>query len=111
MDMHLEQDIPDPAEIRPGIPQELRQFVLTACARRPDQRFQNVLQVLEILIPLARKLGLASDDIGQEKKSLTTLHLIYQDEQRLALKQLMEEFSLKAKEIGVELKAAEFPDI
>ena len=111
MDMHLEQDIPDPSEVRPDIPPELRQFVLSACARRPDQRYQDIPQVLEVLIPLARKLGLASDDIGQDKRSMTTLHLIYRDEKRLALKHLMEEFSLKAKEIGVELKAAEFPDI
>ena len=109
--MHLEQDIPDPASIRSGIPTDLRQFVLTACARRPDQRYQNVFQVLEILTALAGKLGLSSNDTGQDKRSMTTLHLIYQNEKRLALKQLMEEFSLKAREIGVELKAAEFPDI
>jgi serine/threonine protein kinase len=111
MDMHLKQDVPDPSDIRPDIPPELRQIVLTAGNRQPDQRYQNVQQMLEILVPLARKFGLSSDDIGSGKKSMTTLHLIYQDEKRLALKKLMEEFSLKAKEIGVELKAAEFPEI
>ena len=111
LDMHLEQDIPDPAEIRSDTPEELRQFVLTASTRRPEQRYQDMSQVLEVLTPLAPKLGLSKPDIGREKKSMTTLHLFYRDEKRLALKKLMEEFSLKAKEIGVELKAAEFPEI
>jgi CRP-like cAMP-binding protein len=111
MDMHLEQDIPDPAKIRTDTPEEIRQIVLTACARKPVQRYQDISQVLEVLTPLARKLGLSQPDISQEKKAMITMHLIYREEKRLALKKLMEEFSLKAREIGVELKAAEFPEI
>ncbi len=63
------------------------------------------------LLPLAAELGLTPSSAAQEKRSMTTLHLIYEDDQRLALKQLMEEFSTKARKIGVELKAAEFPEI
>jgi serine/threonine protein kinase len=111
LNMHLDQDIPDPAEIRPGIPKKLRQLVLKACALKPDQRYQNVQQVLGDLLPLAEELGLTPSSAAQEKRSMTTLHLIYADDQRLALKQLMEEFSTKARKIGVELKAAEFPEI
>jgi hypothetical protein len=42
---------------------------------------------------------------------MTTLHLFYSEKQQLALKQLMEEFSVKAQEIGVDLKAAEFREV
>ena len=56
-------------------------------------------------------MGLTPNLPSKNKRSLTTLHLIYEDEQRLALKQLMEDFSAKARKIGVELKAAEFPEI
>jgi len=111
VNMHLDQDIPDPAAIRPDIPEALRQFVLKACARKSDQRYQTVDEVMEALLPLAEEMGLTPNLLTQNKKSLTTLHLIYQDEQRLALKQLLEDFSAKARKIGVELKAAEFPEI
>ncbi len=111
IEMHLEQDIPDPADIRPDIPEALRQFVLRACARKPEERYQSIDEVLEVLLPLARELGLTPDIRTKHKKSLTTLHLIYEDGQRLALKQLLEDFNTKARKIGVELKAAEFPEI
>ena len=111
LNMHLDEDIPDPALIRPDIPDALRQFVLKACARKCDQRYQTVDQVLDILLPLAGEMGLTPNLPSKNKRGLTTLHLIYEDEQRLALKHLLEDFNAKARKIGVELKAAEFPEI
>jgi len=111
LNMHLDEDIPDPALIRPDIPHALRQFVLKASARKCDQRYQTVDQVLDILLPLAGEMGLTPNLPSKNKRGMTTLHLIYEDEQRLALKQLLEDFNAKARKIGVELKAAEFPEI
>ena len=56
-------------------------------------------------------MGLTPNLPAKTKRGLTTLHLIYEDEQRLALKQLLEDFNAKARKLGVELKAAEFPEI
>jgi serine/threonine protein kinase len=111
LDMHLDQDIPDPADVRPNIPAKLRQFVLKSCARKPEQRYQSVEEVMQDLLPLAEDFGLKPGIPTKDKRSMTTLHLLYEEEHRLALKQLLEDFSNKAQEIGVELKAAEFPEI
>jgi serine/threonine protein kinase len=111
IEMHLEQNIPDPAAVRSDIPEALRQFVLKACARKPDDRYQSIDEVLGVLLPLAEELGLTPDLRTHHKKGLTTLHLIYEEGQRLALKQLLEDFNAKARKIGVELKAADFPEI
>ena len=111
IEMHLEQNIPDPAAVRSDIPEALRQFVLKACARKPDDRYQSIDEVLGVLLPLAEELGLTPDLRTHLKKGLTTLHLIYEEGQRLALKQLLEDFNAKARKIGVELKAADFPEI
>lgn len=43
------RDIPDPAKQVPDLPSSLREFVLTACRRDPDQRYQNPRQALETL--------------------------------------------------------------
>jgi len=110
LNMHLDQDIPDPAELRPGIPEKLRKFVLKACARKPDQRYQTIDRVSEDLLPLHEELRLAPNLPAVNNRGMTTLHLIYEDEQRSALRQLIKDFSAKAQKIGVELRTAEFPE-
>ena len=49
MEMHVKQDIQDPAEIVPNLPEALRKFIIKACARDPNHRFQSVVEALEIL--------------------------------------------------------------
>jgi hypothetical protein len=62
------------------------------------------------LLPLAEELELDPGATANEKRSMTTFHLIYEDEQRLAVKQLMEEFNTRAQKIGVKLKADDFSE-
>ncbi len=101
------QDIPDPAETVPGLPEELRRFIVKACCRNPEERYQNVSRALEDIRPLTRK----DRPSTQEKQKITTLFLIYTDRHQQALNRLLEDFSANAKEIGVELKAADLRDI
>ena len=42
---------------------------------------------------------------------MMSLFLFYREEQRLGLNTLLEEFSRKLRETGVQLKAADFKDI
>jgi CRP-like cAMP-binding protein len=109
--MHLNQDIPDPAKLVPDLPAVLRDFIIKACRRDPDKRYQNVAEALEELQPLARELGLTKKDLFMEKKKMATLFLIYKDEHQLALKELMDDFSTKVQNLGIVLKAADFRDL
>lgn len=111
MQMHVEQDIPDPAETVPDLSEELRAFIITCCRRDPDERYRNIGQALQELRPLAKKFGLDHKNVSPEKRKMTTLHLIYTNSEQVAMKQLMEEFSENVKKLGVTLKAAEFRDI
>ncbi len=110
-DMHVEQDIPDPARLRPDLPEALRVFILKACARKPDQRFQNVKQIIEMLQPLAGNQGAGRQQDAANRRRMTTLHLLYNEDQQLALKQLMEKFKNETQELGVDLKASTFENI
>ncbi|MBT7696486.1 MAG: protein kinase [Desulfobacterales bacterium] len=49
MKMHRNQDIPDPIEVVPDLPEALRRFILTACMRDPDKRYQDADSALEEL--------------------------------------------------------------
>ncbi len=102
--MHLRKDIPDPAQRRPDIPEELRAFIMTACQRDPDERYQGFSPALEDLQSLAAKVGLKKEQLFPEKTRKTTVHLVYGDAEQIAANELLEEFGKKAKKLGVALK-------
>jgi serine/threonine protein kinase len=104
MKMHRTQDIPDPAEKVPDLPEALRRFILTACRRDPTARYQNVRQVLEELQPLARRFVSKHQHQDSAKQKKTALLLSYEDHHQEALNQLLEEFTLKVNELGASLK-------
>jgi serine/threonine protein kinase len=109
--MHLNQDIPDPAELVPDLPEGLRMFILKACQRDPKQRYQNIGEILEDLRRLASDLGQDSREIASKIRKMTILHLIYNEEKQMDLNRLMEQFSTEAKNLGVDIKASEFKNI
>ncbi|MDM8538767.1 protein kinase, partial [Desulfobacterales bacterium HSG17] len=111
LDMHINRDIPDPGEIEPQLPEALRQFILKACQRNPDNRFENADQALEALKPLIKKAEINQNNLSFEKKKMSTFFLIYNDEHQLALNRLMDEFSARVREMGVEFKVADFHDL
>ena len=110
-EMHLNEDIPDPAELRPDVPEELRRFIFKACARNPEHRYRNIKEVIEILQPPAKEHGVPRKQISAGKRHMTTLHLLYTENQKLALKQILEEFGDKVEKLGVDLKSADFSDM
>ena len=110
-EMHLKEDIPDPAELRPDMPEEIRQFVFKACARNPDHRYGHIKEVIQILQSLAKNHGMPRKQLPVGKRHMTTLHLLYTENQKLALKRILEEFGDKVEKLGIDLKSADFPDM
>jgi CRP-like cAMP-binding protein len=111
MNLHVEQDIPDPADVVPGLPRLFRDFILRACARDLAARYRTAGQVLEALEPLADQIGVSLEHSALKKRKLSTVFLMYREDQQIPLNRLMEDFSDKAKQIGVILRAADFKDI
>jgi serine/threonine protein kinase len=109
--LHVEQDIPDPAEIVADIPPLLRDFIRKACARNPASRFQNIPEALDLLEPLAIRLGLSLEGRTFNKRVISTLFLSYREDQQLELNRILEEFSERIKKLGVQLRVAEFKDL
>ncbi len=58
LELHVKEDIPDPADVIPGIPEALRNFILKACERDVNRRYREIPEVLKDLQPLAAWLGL-----------------------------------------------------
>ncbi|MGD2099138.1 MAG: protein kinase [Desulfobacterales bacterium] len=111
IDLHLNGGIPDPAAVIPNIPGPLRQFILKACQRDPDRRYQTVKEALGDLDRLAHELGIASKHPADEKMNMTSLFMVYQDNQQAAVKQLMLTLRKQARELGIDLKSADLSDL
>ena len=111
MNLLVNQDIPDPADVVPGIHSLFRNFIQKACARNPEDRYQTAQQALDALEPLSKKIGLNQWQAVHQRRKLSTLFLIYREDQRIALNRLMEDFSEKAQQIGVILRATDLKDI
>jgi CRP-like cAMP-binding protein len=111
MEMHVEEDIPDPAAHIENLPEGLRRLILKACARDIEARYRDIPALLQDLNPLARELGVAHHARMASRKRMATLFLIYEDQQQLELNKLMEDFSSRVEDLGITLKAADFSDI
>jgi serine/threonine protein kinase len=108
MDLCLKQDIPDPAEIEPDLPVALREFMIKACSRDPDQRYQNVAEIIRDLQHLTENSGRTKRADYSENRKVATMFLLYKDEHQPALSRMMEDFCNSVNLLGVDCKAPEF---
>jgi serine/threonine protein kinase len=107
MDLHVGEDIPDPSELVPDLPEALRGLIVTCCRRNPEERFQSASEAIEVLRPLLPR------DILESKRNrkMASLFMFYDNDQQLVLNTLLEELTTKAREYGIQLKSSEFFEI
>jgi serine/threonine protein kinase len=106
-DLHMSHDIPDPAQIVPNLPDELREFILNAGRCDPDERYRDMDQAMAALSPPVNGSVLKSN-LPIWKRKMSTVFLMYTEENELALNRLMKQFSVRAQALGVEVKLAGF---
>jgi CRP-like cAMP-binding protein len=107
LQMRLTRDIQDPSAILPELPEKLHKFILKACARLPADRYRDMEHVLEDLELLAKEYGISGEPRQNERHNISTISLVYRDEHLSALKHLMDDFSSKAKKMGIKMNIAD----
>ena len=110
-DLHLTQDVTDPGQIIPDIPDELRRFILKSARCDPDQRYQDMDQAMDVLQPLATGIRPPRKGLIIEKKKSASLFLTYTDQNQPAFKQLLDVFKANAQELGVDVKMIDSQDL
>ncbi|MFC1523392.1 protein kinase [Thermodesulfobacteriota bacterium] len=105
------EEIPDPAAEVPDIPEPLRQFILTACRREPDERFQTSPEARQMLEPLYEKLVLGEKKHEKRLRRMSTINMIYDENLHGEVNVLMEELSKKAIQLGIDYRINEYKDI
>ena len=68
-------------------------------------------QALDVLGPILRRSGLTHNNLTIEKQKMSTLFLVYDQKNQLALNRLVEAFSSNAQALGVKVKLADFKDL
>jgi len=105
--MHINADIPDPGERVTELPERLRRFILKACHRDPDERYQNMSKALADLRPLSEEISLPYKHPDEANRKTATIFLSYKDENHRALRHLLEKFGDEAKELGIDLRTTD----
>lgn len=111
VEMRGQREIPDPAGLVADLPEALRRFILKACRRDPGQRYQSIAAALEELMPLYHELVDSKGRPAAARKAFANLNVLYREDQAMTAKKLLDEFSRRASEMGVLVKAVEFKDI
>jgi len=111
MELHCSQDLPDPAELVPGLPQAFRDFVMTCGRCAPEDRFQNVIEAKAMLASISERRLKAPAASKKTERTVTSLLLIHPSDKQQALKLLLEDFGNRATELGINLHVSEFKDI
>ena len=107
MDLHRTRDIPDPALKNPDLPQALRSFVRIAGRCDPQKRYQDMIEALEEIQPLAGISGTERKSLSADKPRQAAIRVSYEDNQQAELKRLMEEFAARADRLGVKIDIVE----
>lgn len=110
LNWHIQEDIPDTRPVFPDLPDELHNFLMRTIRKEPSARYQDVSEILDELLPLAKNSGLQAEPRYCRQSRMMGMFLVYQDEQQLALKRFIEEFSKNVNETGVVLRITHFND-
>jgi serine/threonine protein kinase len=104
MDLHVQEDIPDPRVLVPDLPEPLHYFIKRATQRNPAARFKTVWEILRDLQPLANDLSLEKQLHAGEQQKTLRLSLSYQDGHQLILNDMVEDLSNELIKIGAVLR-------
>ncbi|MFZ5867908.1 MAG: hypothetical protein ACOYXY_18635, partial [Thermodesulfobacteriota bacterium] len=111
LEAHRSEAVPDPRTINPDLPPAFAAFIAKATRKDPSDRYRNMDEVLEDLLPLAERAGVAVEADSAPKRNMMSLFMFYRKDRQLELSQLVENFNQELKKIGAELRMADFPDL
>ena len=107
---HLDEEVHDTRVLFPDLPDELHTFFSMSIRKDPLERFKNVSEIIDLLKPLSEKCGIQVEPRFCNQQKMIGMFLVYQEEQQLMLKRLVEDFDRNVSEAGAVLKITHFED-
>jgi len=110
MDLHVQEDVPDPRVLVPDLLEALHYFIKRATQRNPSARFKTVWEILRDLQTLAENMSHQRQLQAEEQQKTLSLFLSYEDEHQPVLNAIVEDLSNELKKIGAVLLSTDFND-
>ena len=107
---HLHEEIPDSRITMKDLPDELHAFLRRTIRKDPSERYRNITEALKELQPLAERLGVNAQPCFCRQNKMIGMFLLYQEEEQLALKRFIEEFSRNVSGTGAVLRITQFDE-
>lgn len=111
LEAHLTQAMPDPRDRVADLPTGMCDFIRRATQKKPEDRFSALREARQFLEAVSGEVGLWDSARPETERKMMSLFLFYRQPQRAKLNTLLDEFTRRVQEIGVQLKAADFKDI
>ncbi len=104
MELHLNEDIPDPADCIDNVPPQLSACIRKCCNRNHLERYQSADDASRAL----NNAAFFEAPQTNSKQNMSSLYMFYNDDQKTMLNALLDEFSEKAKTKGIRLQLVDF---
>ncbi|MDK9708565.1 MAG: protein kinase [Desulforhopalus sp.] len=95
--------LPDPADLLPEIPPELRRIIVKACQHMRKDRYQDIAEVLDDLAPLYNQHVVALPSRTKQQESATII-CRYSRKKREDLDRILLEFIRLSEELDIEIQ-------
>jgi eukaryotic-like serine/threonine-protein kinase len=109
LEFHVKEDTPDPRVLIPDLPEELYKVTMGSIRKNPADRINNISEVIAILQPLVKKMGLDNQSMRRKRK-IMGLFLFYEDKHLLDLNRLMDKLDGDISKIGAALRVVNIED-
>jgi serine/threonine protein kinase len=111
LNAHREQPIPDPRSINPHLPPEFCNLIIKAAEKDPGNRYDNVQQILDELMQLAKESGVERTLQPSDTRKVMGLFMSYTSDRQLEINKLVEEFSNKSAKLGFKLQVTDLDNL
>jgi serine/threonine protein kinase len=111
INLHLHEDFATLNISIPNMPEELNNFFMKTIRKEPSERFKNISEILNELIPLADKLGIKAQTSSVKQNKMMNIFLMYPVEHQIDYDHFVEEFSRHVNETGGVLRITEYEDL
>lgn len=108
---HITEPTPDPRALNRDLPEEFSRFIARATQKDPGSRYQNIGEVIDALSSMAAKMGTEHRSRSEGRRRMLTLFMFYEDDRHLELNQLLDGFSEQLRNVGAELRVADFENV
>jgi serine/threonine protein kinase len=110
INLHVNEDITTLNKKLPAFSDELNSFFMKTIRKEPSDRYKNISEILNELLPLAEKLNITAKPSYRKQNKIKNMFLMYPEEHRFEIDRFIEEFNKNVVLTGGVLRITQLED-